>query len=199
MDPSQRRRERLLLPLAIVAACAAATVFAVVRQADRAEGLVAREDAALRALEDVAAAEEAYRKRGPAYGWLHQLAAAGLLPGVDGVEERGEPRVLSTDGYGIEVLLPVGRTATGGMRIALPGGAPVDAALAASQFVVLARPTDPGESGLRTWYVDARGVVRYADGVIDSSGRPRSPLPQSLVDRDGTGEGTGDLWSSRPK
>jgi hypothetical protein len=180
MAPTQRRRERLLLPLAIVAACAGATVGVVLSESRRAEGLVEREDAALAGLLRVADAERAHAKRTGRHGWIEDLRAAGLLDG-DSIGEEGGRAFVRLEGYRVDVLLPAGFDVAGRTRIVLRGKEPVDEALAALQFAVVARPDEPGVTGLRAWYVDARGIVKRSDGVLEFEDAREAPLPPTLL------------------
>ena len=179
LRPEPRRDRGWLFGLVVLGA-AAAILLALAVEGGRARALVEGEDAAASAVRAVAAAEAAFHAREGRYGWLAELAASGVLGGVV-VSHEPSPEHATTPGYRIDVLLPTGLRGARVVEIARRGEGEVDEELRRGHFAVVARPTEPGRTGWRTWYLDEDGVLYLAEGVADVEAALESPLPATQV------------------
>jgi hypothetical protein len=192
MNGRSLRRESIGWAAAILLVCVAAGVLRLRAVQREAAEVVAREDAARRLLERIRDAETVHHERTGTYAWLDDL---------EGIETvRGEGRaVAATPGYRIDLLLPTERRAGDRLRLAVRGEAEPDLALAKRHFAAVARPTDPGISGFRTWYLDERGDLFHSEGVVDPEALAHGALPEWAV----RGEASRDspsaiLWRRSP-
>jgi hypothetical protein len=143
---------------------------------------VAREDQALEVLRRVAEAERRHRDRHGRHASLDDLVRGGVL---DAALLAGGPDDVhvASPGYRIDVLLPTARIEPEVVAIARPGEAAPDPELCREHFAAVARPTEPGRSGYRSWYLDERGDLFLNEGVLDKAGLRLNDLPRYLVRR----------------
>ncbi|MHC5009729.1 MAG: hypothetical protein ACYTG6_02135, partial [Planctomycetota bacterium] len=158
-----RRREGLGLFLGLIGLCVLVVASQWLEERSHARELVAREDGALTRLEQVIAAQATYRARQGRYGWLEELAVAGLLQGLPVVEE-GEGTHVRADGYRIDVLLPRASLGADVVEIGPSWEGQADLSLARKHFAAVARPLEPGVTGWRSWYLDERGELFLNEG-----------------------------------
>jgi hypothetical protein len=167
------------------------------------KSIIAKEEEALGAARAVAAAQRTFRERrlkdanrdGAAeYGTLEDLAAAGLLPRA--VSREPAPAHLAVGAYRVEVLLPERLETAEGRRTLGRAGRPVDPALAAETFAVVALPGPDRTTGMRGLYVDQTGRTWHADEVTDPDvGTATEPPPWTLREETEAGAGNaGPFW-----
>ncbi len=174
---SGRRSERLGFFFLVILACVAAVAVLIWPTFQAARRIVGREDLARDALLALGKRQIEFHETSGHYGFVGDLAGAGLLEDLEVTETDGVPWV-KMDGYRIDVLLPHARLGPGVVAIAPDGSEkPIDADLATRHFSVVARPLEPGVSGYRMWYVDERGELYLNEGVIDDEGAARNELP----------------------
>jgi hypothetical protein len=171
-----RRRELLLLPLAVLLLAVATVPLVLHLERREARGHVEREDAALAAARAVARAERAFHARHGRYAWLEDVRDAGLLAGLTTVDGPQGLQAESGD-YRLDVLLPSAQPVAGEIAIAPRAAGPADPTLMAKHFVVIARPRRPGVDGFRIWYLDEEDRVFVSEGVVDPEGLRQNPLP----------------------
>ncbi|MDJ0975100.1 MAG: hypothetical protein QNJ98_11615 [Planctomycetota bacterium] len=175
---THRRRERLWLYVAVIAACVVGFGLHATTLEQAAEQIVRHEDAARAHVLRVLAAQERHRERSGRYGTLEELLAAGDLegyrarPGADGVP------CLQEDGYRLDVLLPHRRAGEGRVFLTVASVDEVSADLRKKHHAVVARPLVPATSGFRTLYADEAGDVYVSEGASDEPSRATNPLPQ---------------------
>ncbi len=174
--PRAQPRERLIWSWLIIGLSLAAVLWVTFRDQDRARATVAREDAALARLRQVLVAQRAFHEANEQYGWIEDLQGAGLLTGAPSTQIEGHT-ILQSPGYRIDILLPKRRAADGNVRIGPRDGDALNTRLSAKHFGAVARPTTPGSSGYRVYYIDESGKVLINDGVSDEQARVHNPLP----------------------
>lgn len=189
----ERRREALLLPLAVIALAVGSALWIGRGEDARLGALVTRERAAFQLLRTLAAAEAGYKAREGRFGSVADLGRAGLLP--PGATRRdGEAVWLAADGYRIDVLLPTGPGVGGLVPLGLPGPSRPDPDLAVRHFSAVARPLEPGVSGYRIIYLDEQGRSFVSEGLSDEEGLRENPLPAFRVEKHGDAKGLGIVW-----
>ncbi len=144
---------------------------------DRARRVIDREEAALAVLWQVRGALGRLHGQEGRYAFVEELEGAGLLAGLEVVQEEGRRHVAS-EGYRIDVLLPHARLGQGLIAIS-PRGAehPPDPDLSTRHFAVVARPLEPLVSGTRMYYVDEKDDLFLNEGIVDDAGARFNPLP----------------------
>ena len=193
MTPMAPAREKLWIPLALVAVGVAVFVLLLVRARAAADRRVAEEDLALQALLRVASAQAAYHMRGGRYGWLEDLRTAGLLG--DLTLHEGDPGLaVASPGYRIEVLLPHTLDSANHMQVAPRSGQRSNEALERAHFVVAARPWSDETGGWRSYATDETGRVYVNEGVSDPRARGRPALPDLHLSRGSPPEAGGMRW-----
>lgn len=178
----------------VIVASVVAVLWTLAAERDRARLRVERADQALEAARQIRVAQRAYRERRGEYGWLGELAEAGLLPGFTVVADEQGPHVVA-GGYRVEVLLPLRGSQAGDQMLVVPqGGGVIDRALRTRHFAVVARPGGPAPRGYRTFYLDDGEGTWISEGVSDEEGYARNPLPQLLLSRSAGDDLTGLNW-----
>jgi hypothetical protein len=189
-----RRSDRTLVWLLLAAAAVASAAAWAFREGRTARGLVEREDAALAAMDRVAAAEAVHLRERGAYGVLGDLDEAGLLDAV-AVARGPDGAHVRTPGYRLDVLLP-GK----GVALVAPGGVPETEA-ARRRYAVVARPVRPGVTGFRSLYRDERGETWATEGAVDPEALRTTALPDRRVLGESGSVAVGGSWhrvTSRP-
>lgn len=192
--PALRRRDHVLLPLTVMALCAAAVLLTYARERSRMEAVVERERGALAVLRRVAEAETRYRAEHGRFGSLAALRGAGLLP--EALVPDGEAAWLPADSYRVDLLLPTGPGVADLLPLGLPGPTQPHPDLAALHFAAVARPLDPGVSGFRSLYLDETGRIFVSEGVSDEEGLRENALPAFRIEKAGDGKGVGLVWKT---
>ncbi len=191
--PRARPREHLIWSWLILGLSLATVLWITFGDQDRARAIVAREDAALANLQRVLVAQRAFHETNERYGWIEDLQEAGLLAVPPSSKVDGQT-ILDSPGYRIDVLLPKHRGADGNVRLGLRDQDAANTRLSAKYFAVVARPTEPGLSGYRVYYVDESGIVLVSDGVSDEQTRVRNPLPLAHLTSNRGPDPSGTSW-----
>ncbi len=176
-----RRRERALPFVILFLLALAVIVLPLARGVHEARRMVANEDEAVRVLTRLRSAEVVLRAERGHYGWLGDLAQAGLIPDLVVEDEPSPPHVV-LDGYRIDVLLPYGHV--GGNIVGLVTEADArdrDPTLSQDHVSLVARPLAPAETGWRMYYLDEDDRLFVNEGVTDPESAERNQLPKSQV------------------
>lgn len=189
----KQRRERALVPLLLVAACAAVFSYALHAGRDVARAHVAREDVAVQTLRAVAQVQARQLEATGRYAWLDELD----LPHAIEEDDVGPHFFLS--GYRFDALLPAQRQTTPAVRVLGKAQGTPHRELRTKHFVLVARPADPGRTGYRSFYVDETDLVWINEGVSDEETLRRNPLPVAhLATSDGK-DLSGRVWTRQDK
>lgn len=189
----KKRRELLLVPLAIVAASVGAFAWALHDGRQIARGHVAREDQAVEMLRTLEAAQRAHHSDAGRFAWFDKLGLSETLRTDD------VGMYIEHAGYRFDALLPAQRQTTTAMQLVSQGGATVHRELRTKHFVLVARPLQPAKTGYRTFYLDDGGMLWINEGVSDEETARRNPLPIAHL---GTSDGkdlSGRVWTRKDK
>lgn len=189
----RRTREYIWIPVLVAVAGVIWFVLYARSESEVVVDRVAREDAALAVVKQLAEAQTRYHASAGRYGWIQDLRGSG---GLDGITWRTEGMdvVAATPGYRIDVLLPATTSAGEAIAMGIRSEERTSERLARKHFAVVARPWGDDTSAWRTWYLDERGRIYVNEGVSDPLTRDRPPLPTVRVPEPGGVDAAGLRW-----